>query len=43
MVRLRSGDREGAAQDADWLLKRAPQEIDLDQLRDFRAMLEKNE
>jgi regulator of sirC expression with transglutaminase-like and TPR domain len=43
MVRARSGDREGALQDVDWLLEKEPEEIDLDRLREFRRTLAKPE
>lgn len=43
IARWRSGDRQGAKDDADWLLKAEPESIDREQLQDFRAMLERPE
>lgn len=41
MLRWQAGDRKGAAQDADWLLSHEPTGVDLEQVRDFRAVLER--
>jgi len=43
IARWRSGDRRGAKDDADWLLKAETDLIDREQLQDFRAMLERTE
>ncbi len=41
MLRWQSGEHEGAKQDADFLLEHEPQDIELDRLRGFRAILER--
>jgi hypothetical protein len=41
MVRARSGDRDGALEDIDWLLEKKPKGVDVDELRKFRRTLER--
>jgi regulator of sirC expression with transglutaminase-like and TPR domain len=41
MVRARSGDRQGALEDIDWLLEKEPEGVDVDELRKFRRTLER--
>jgi len=43
IARWRSGDKRGAKEDADRLLEAQPAGLDLEQLQDFRAMLERPE
>ncbi len=42
MLRWQTGERRGARQDVDYLLEHEAPEIDLDRLRDFRAILERS-
>jgi regulator of sirC expression with transglutaminase-like and TPR domain len=39
MLRFHVGEKQGALEDADWLLKRHPDGIDLDQVRELRNLL----
>ncbi len=40
-LRFASGQRQGAIADADWLLEKKPADLDLDAVREFRRLLEK--
>ena len=41
VIRWQAGQREGAQQDADWLLAHQAEDVDLDRVRDFRAVLDR--
>ena len=41
ILRWQSGQREGAIEDADWLLAHQPDDVDLGRVRDLRAILDR--
>jgi regulator of sirC expression with transglutaminase-like and TPR domain len=43
LLRMQTGDRLGALEDADWLLEHAPEGVDLDRVRELRAFLTRPE
>lgn len=43
VLRAQNGNRAGALADIDWLLENRPEGIDLDRVREFRALLERGE
>ena len=43
LLRYQTGQRQGAIEDADWLLEHHPKGIDLDRVIEFRQMLNRPE
>jgi regulator of sirC expression with transglutaminase-like and TPR domain len=43
VLRFQTGEREGALEDADWLLKQQPADFDLERVRELRRALQKEE
>jgi serine protease Do len=43
LLRHRTGDRDGALQDVDWLLEHQPEGIDVEALREFRRLIAQSE
>jgi regulator of sirC expression with transglutaminase-like and TPR domain/S1-C subfamily serine protease len=43
ILRYQAGDREGALQDADWLLEHKPEGLDEERVREFRRVLTQSE
>jgi hypothetical protein len=41
VLRFQAGNPDGAKEDADWLLEKAPKGVDLDRVKELRKLLDR--